>query len=288
MTNREIQELVERLPQPNPFTRWVVREQARRRLREMINPGKMALSRPDFGWCLVKSYADEQLPLPDFVSQTALLGANRYLLQPGQLDLSVVLAHMLSLPTSRAKSELLQALVVCEDITPEEIASICGYDVEVIRYHDALFWNVLERKQELPYIRRLYTQSGAGDRLCHSDAQDYSGDLLLLAYGSRNVDLVLAKAGVSHPSRKKLSPDTLYKQIQNKRLRSAFTGLAMRAVSDDDNPALKAALRIVRKSKSEKTLGKEQIPQITVVESIKLYLDKMREIGADCNSDENW
>jgi hypothetical protein len=247
----------------------------------------MALSRPDFGWCLAKSYYDEQLPLPDFVSQTALLGANRNLLQPGQLDLTVVLAHMLSVPASRAKSELLQALVVCEDITPEEIASICGYDVEVIRYHDALFWNVLERKQELPYIRRLYTQSGAGDRLCHSDAQDYSGDLLLLAYRSRNVDLVLAKAGVSHPSREKLSPDTLYKQIQNKRLRSAFTGLAMRAVSDDENPALKAALRIVRNRKSEKALEQEQIPQITVVESIKLYLDKMREIGAD-NSDENW
>jgi hypothetical protein len=144
---------------------------------------------------------------------------------------------MLSLPASRAKSELLQALLVCEDITPEEIASICGYDVEVIRYHDALFWNVLERKQELPYIRSLYTQSGGGDQPCNSDAQDYSADLLLLAYRSRNVDLVLAKAGVSHPSREKLSPDTLYKQIQNKRLRSVLAGLATGAVRDEETPS---------------------------------------------------
>ncbi len=238
------------------------------------------------GWCLVKSYADEQLPLPDFVSQTALLRANRCLLEPDQLDLNVALAHMLSLPGSRAQTRPLQALMICDDVTTEDLASICGYDVEVIRYYDSLFWNVYDRKQELPYIRRLYTQSGAGGRSSHGAAQDDSEDLLMLAYNTRSVDLVLVEAGVSHPCREKLSPQTLYKKIREKRLRSALAGVAMGAVSDQENPALKAALRIMRKSGSEKALEKKGIPQMTPAESVRYVFDKIRGVGGDCNPDE--
>ena len=44
MTAEEIRELEGRLPKPNPFTRWVLREQSRLSPGELINPGKWALS----------------------------------------------------------------------------------------------------------------------------------------------------------------------------------------------------------------------------------------------------
>ena len=106
--------------------------------------------------------------MPDFVSHTALLRGNGYLLQPEPVDINVALAHMLSLPGSEAQSRLLHALMLCDDITPEEIARICGYDVDVIRLHDSLFWNVLDRKQDLsvhpPDLREEWSRPALAQR----------------------------------------------------------------------------------------------------------------------------
>ena len=102
---------------------------------------------------------------------------------------------------------------------------------------------------------------------------------LSLAYESRRVDLILPAASVSHPSRAKLSPSRLYEDIGNKRLRSALAGLAMRAVSAEDNPSLRAALRILRKRRRETAQGQENLPHITPDESALSVLNALREVG---------
>ena len=53
----------------------------------------------------------------------------------------------------------------------------------------------------------------------------------------------------------------------------------MRAVSAEDNPSLKAALRILRKRRSETAQGQENLPYITPDEGALSILNALREIG---------
>src|SRR5258708_37638894 len=102
MKRKETQELLQQLPKPNPYTRWLNRE---RRFEveswPWMQPERLAIYDPAFGWHLAKSFADEYRELPDTVLQPAIRRANRHLLEPDPPDISIALAQMLDLAASQ-------------------------------------------------------------------------------------------------------------------------------------------------------------------------------------------
>jgi hypothetical protein len=208
--------------------------------------------------------------------------AYHYLLNPNQPDLPVALAHMLSLPAARPQSLLLQALVICDGTTFESLASLYGYEVEVIKYYDSLFWNVLDRKQDQDYLARIYLQkSPAGLLGQRRGSRDSQIDLLAPAYKSRRVDAVLTAAGVAPPDREPIPLAMLYQQMRRNYLVSALRGLSLRETSEAETPALKPALRIIRESQDQNaSSGQEQIPDYDPVAAIQGDIENIRRRGA--------
>ena len=283
MTRREIEQLDRSLPKPNPYTRWVNRAHTRNgKSARLIHPSGLSLFAPSLGWQVVKSFADERQPLPDCVSQEPWRRAHHSLLNPDQPDLRVALAHMLSLPASRPQSLLLQALMICNGTTCESLASVCGYEVEVIKYYDSLFCNVLDRKQDRAYIDHIYLQkSPAADLGQRRGNHDSQIDLLALAYKSRRVDAVLTAAGVAPPDREPIPLATLYQQIRRNYLLSALRGLSIREATEAENPALKPAVRIIRESQDQTpSSGQKQIPDYDPVAAIQREIEKVHRRGA--------
>lgn len=247
MTRGQIEELDRCFPKPNPYTRWLNREQERNCKSGRLLPARgLSLFAPALGWQVAKSFADEGQSLPPGISPAPWLRANQYLLNHGPADLPVALAHMLSLPASRPQSVLLQALMLCDGAACEDLAALCGYDVEVIQCYDALFWNVLERKEERDYIDRIYPH---GSPAASRDGSPI--DLLALAHKSRRIDVVLTVAEFAHPAGEPTSLAEQYQKIQHNCLVAALHGLALGAASEAENPALKPALKIISKNPNQ-------------------------------------
>jgi hypothetical protein len=75
---------------------------------------------------------------------------------------------------------------------------------------------------------------------------------------------------------------TLLQQRRSYRLASAATGLAMENTSDAENPHLRAALRML--AATLKVKGPDRVvaaPSISVVEGIRMVLDKLKAANPD-------
>ena len=193
MTRAQIEELDRLFAKPNPYSRWLNRERRHgRQSGRLFSDTGLSLFEPALGWQVAKSFADERQLLPPCISPALWRRANQYLLNPGPADLPLALAHMLSLPSSRPQSTVLQALMLCEGPTCENLAPLCELELEVIQCYDSLFWNVLDRKQDWHYVDRIYPRSGP------AAARDGSQiNLLSLARESRSVDAVPERGGFS-------------------------------------------------------------------------------------------
>jgi len=278
MKRNEIQEILQRLPKPNPYTRWLNRE---RRFEveswPWMQPERLPIYDPGFGWNLAKSFAAERLELPDTGLQPAIWRANRYLLEPDPPDLQIALAQMLDLAASQQQYVLLKALLICEDLTLENIAKVCGYDLEVINLYEVLFWSCRERKGERNYLAHICSEATAGELPSETSAQETSRvNLLELAHKRPIAAVVLRAAEMAHVLDQEIGIPTIYNQISKSSLNHAFRGLTKGAIGEKENPALKRSLRIVSRKLERSSNTKPERRRLSPAESIKRVIDQVR------------
>ena len=233
-------------------------------------PDPVGGSDPGFGGLLAKCYADEGLLLPEFISNSALVRANRYFLHPDHPERNVALAHMLNLGTSQTQN-VLQAAMICQGVSLESLARLFRLEADVIWLYDVCFWNVMDRREDSRYIRRLYLQGASGES---TGAPNYwEHDLFSIAFKSRRLDLVLTAAGIAVPDGDKIPLEKRLENIRRNHLISSLEALASETL--DDQPGLKVILKTIRK-KNENTHNQQESPPITAAQSIGLILEKMR------------
>src|SRR5207249_7552026 len=139
MKANAIEQLVRRLPADCPYYQHPFQDE----LDKPSNLGlperlAMALSDPAFLWNLASSYAAVGLPLPAYVCNSAALRANCFLLVPNHPDFRVAKTLSLNLLQMKPARDLLRALHCCRDVTPQQIAERCHWDVGVVRLHGEL------------------------------------------------------------------------------------------------------------------------------------------------------
>jgi hypothetical protein len=278
MKRNEIQELLQQLPKPNPYTRWVNRER-RFELESWpwMQPERLAVYDPAFGWHLAKSFADEHLELPNTVLQPAIWRANRYLLEPDPPDLPIAMAQMLDLAASQQQFLLLRALLICDDLNLESIAQLCGYDFEVVNLYESLFWNCRERKGERNYLAHICCEATAGELRSETSAQETSRvNLLELAHKQPVAARVLKAAQMNHVLNQEIELPTLYDQISKSLLNYAFRGLTKGAIGEKENPALKPSLRILSRKLDHRSNKELERQRLSLPEAMKRAIDQVR------------
>ena len=275
MTRHEIKNIVRQLPADSPFFRRGSREpQSHFPTVSPTEAGVSAVHDPAFGANLVRSYAAAQLPLPDLVEQPALRRAHRFLLGPSLCDLNVALAFAINLPESKPQRDLLRALLCCKGATIESVAALCRVDPDMVQVFEAAFWNCLDRKGERLYLARICGRLGHRNTPGNPGALgDLGLELLRIAYQVGRDDLVLAAAGIA-PAMPGVPAPELCQQIRKGILVSAAKGLMSHAMSEDENPALKPALKIIAAAQQEQP-SKPADPGISCGEAAQLVFQSV-------------
>ena len=138
----------------------------------------IALNDPKFGWNFLKSIKEDGLELPPVIAHPQLLQAYRYL--NGAYDEAMDDALILMHPENMTTRNALRALLICRDVTLEQIAICLRISPEAARVFDQLFYNVRDRLDEPGYIGQLLNPYGVA---LGSDSD--SEELMLLRAGYR-------------------------------------------------------------------------------------------------------
>jgi hypothetical protein len=134
------------------------------------------------------------------------------------------------------EADLIDAALICEDLTHQAIAGLFQYDLEVIRLEEQLFFNYRDRRSEGLYTVQMFSAT----RL-----DSPGSNLKRLAYRTRNSHWVLSAAGILRPAEVVLPPEVLADHIERDLLRLAVAGLRKNLLSRSANPA-----RIVQRHES--------------------------------------
>ncbi len=236
----------------------------------------LALSDPAFLWNLAESHATRGLPLPTANLPCAVRRAYAFLLDAKRSDINVELAQELNSPENQEERDIIRAVLLCQDMTMEELAMRCGKNLEVLALFEALFWNCRGRCKERIYRAQLCQQAGfrratGGEQ----DSNNLGQELLTIAYNSGSIELVLAAAHVAAVPAKGDALRMQYQQLGDRVMASVLMKLRSGSVNKSENPLLEPVLRIMNANKEalrvEKTTEGPTIP-----ESIQLVFEQIR------------
>ena len=276
MTGPESQRIVRQLPSDDPYFRLAFRSQPDKLVSSSLAQRiDLALSDPAFGWHLAESHATRGLPLPTVNLPSAVLRAHAFLLDPRRSDVNVGLALELNSPENQDERDIIRAVLLCRDLTMEELAKRCGKDLEVLALFEALFWNCRNRSKEPIYRAQLCQQAGfrratGGEQ----DSNNLAQELLTIAYNSGSTELVLATAHVAVPPGKGSPLRMEYQQLGDRVISSVLTKLRNGSVSKSENPLLEPVLRIIHANKELLSVEKTTEGP-TITEGAEMVLEKL-------------
>ena len=266
MTAVEIRAWLKLLPEDSPYWAWLRRQRPTDGgLRSLEKRIRLSLRDPAVGFHLVQSYAQTGLPLPAFITEPALLRANRFLLCPEPIDINMALAHSLTLPQTSNQRDLLRALLLTRDITVEEIAARCDMECDVIHLFHVLFWFCRNRGEEVLYGLIGVDQS-------EGQPVDLGQKLLRIAHQDGRAERVLAAAGLTRSTDQKPLA-ALQEDVWTGLLKLADEGVKRRRFRRADNPALGYCLQILGTKKHE--AKDKSKPGITLAEALRLHAQTM-------------
>ena len=229
MTDLETERLLLRFPDDPPFLRALFPDYSPTDLY-LGDRLRAGFSNPSLLWDIAQSYARFRQPLPDVDLPTDLSRAYRYLTDPDWTDEPMALAHMLHLPDNALEGDLIEAALMGEDLSLDEIAEIFHYPREVIGLVDQLFFNFRDRRYERLYVTQLSESIRA--------ANSPGAEIKRLALKTRRAKLALAAAEILRAAELQTPVVTLSDQIEGELLRLAIRGLRKGLVESLGNPAL--------------------------------------------------
>ncbi len=186
MTGSEIQQIVRQLARDDPYFQLAFRSQPDKLISSSLAQRiDLALTDPAFLWHLAESYATRALPLPTLNLPWAVRRAYAFLLDPNRADVNVGLALELNSRDNQEERNIIRAVLLCRDMTMEELAKRWGENLEVLALFEALFWNCRDRCKERIYRAQLCQQAGfrratGGEQ----DSNNLGQELLTIAYNS--------------------------------------------------------------------------------------------------------
>jgi hypothetical protein len=128
------------------------------------------------------------------------------------------------------EGDLIEAALIGEDLSLDEIAGIFHYPREVICLVDQVFYNFRDRRSERLYVLKCWESI--------SGAKTPGAEIKRLALKTRRAKLALAAAEILPPEELQMPLDTLSNQIERELFRLAMRGLRKGLVDPLANPAL--------------------------------------------------
>ena len=125
-------------------------------------------------------FIDANLELPIAIHDQALVRANWYLRYNCRDD-SIKRVLWIAHPQNHRRA-LLNAYLVCEDISTESIANRMGLSVEVVGLYSDLFFDVRERQDEALLAELVYPEGRLPQLLGENVHQSGGQTMLQLAY----------------------------------------------------------------------------------------------------------
>jgi hypothetical protein len=141
----------------------------------------------------------------------------------------MALTRMLHLQDFALHAELMDALLVCPDITLEAIAAVFDFAPEVVHLEDQLFFNFRDRRSETLYTCRLCPAT---------ELQTPGAQLKAVAFKTKKSGLVLAAAGICPAPELDESVELLGQEIEQALLQRAISGLRQGQADPKTNRAL--------------------------------------------------
>src|SRR5258708_28266074 len=238
MTGSQMQQVVRELPSDDPYFQLAFSSQPDKLISSSLAQRiDLALSDPAFCWNLAESHATRGLPLPTADLPCAVRRAYAFLLDPKRSDINVGLAQELNSPENQEERDILRAVLLCQDMTMEELAKRCGKNLEVLALFEALFWNCRDRCKERIYRAQLCQQAGfrratGGEQ----DSNNLGQELLTIAYNSGSTELVLAAAHVAAMPAKGSPLRMQYQQLGDHVMAAVLMKLRNGSVNKSENP----------------------------------------------------
>ena len=155
----------------------------------------LALRDPAFGASFVGAFIEKRRWLPDSVREWPLL--QLFLTRVFKVTEPLMLeVESFRTETRHQERDVLDALLLAEDITLAEIATLLNTSEEIVEAYEAIHWNLRDRKHEHPYLNALLYPAGWQAAMRDTQPNAVGDRLRLLRAGASNdVDEVLALAG---------------------------------------------------------------------------------------------
>jgi hypothetical protein len=181
MNSREIRNLIAYLPPRSPYPGGGASLQAgsNRQFREACLA--VCLNDPKFGYNFVMSFVKTEQPLPPGVFNLSI--RRDYFAQNHRDDIFAD-TYALSHPANTARRRIINALLICRDITTAEIASKMDMPVETLELYEQLWFNVRDRLDDPGFIAGLlYANTRLSNlEIDSAEVPDYDIKLLRAAH----------------------------------------------------------------------------------------------------------
>lgn len=162
-------------------------------------------NRPDCGWVVVELLCAANMKFPIFPEGkiNRLFQARLWKMWPDQYGdhpsiAPVRHAHSLHADGANlATRTILNAALMAKDATIEKVAAALGLPEKTIEAYEALFFNVLDRRDDALYLRNIVYPESRLVELCDNYLEETSLDVLLLRIGyNSGLEAVLYAAGL--------------------------------------------------------------------------------------------
>ena len=159
------------------------------------------MDRPDLGWAMAMRLAKcgRRLPVNEGESFTLIDVAISLINGGGKKhEESEVQAVRKAWGIHEANGSrvLLEAMLLTLDATAESVAEVLGIEVEVVQVFSELFFNVLDRKEDLRYLSRIVQAAAPDDQeLLGGGLNGTVDDVLYAEAGRRNSRLTADPVG---------------------------------------------------------------------------------------------
>ena len=173
----------------------------------------------DFGWKFCKICADHQVPLPMIRHRAddVLYRAWLYLVNPtAGRDPVLKQALALTTPEMHSVRTTIKALLLSRGADIQTVAAMAQMDPRVVSMFEKLFFNVLDRKEDILYLQHILFPEGRTVELNEKYLTQETPERLLLRSGRRNgADDVLYWSGASESAMDALALTKSTSQLEN-------------------------------------------------------------------------
>ena len=215
--------------------------------------------RPDFGWALAKRLATSGrnstlLKRPTY----RWLRAAVQLLTAGpsasrRLKDVTVVSQARGIHEIDQLRPVVNAALMTRDVTARTVADALHLDVAVVEAYDSLFFNILDRKNDLAYVRKLLG-SGDSSQLMVSRHIAPSDEEVLLSVGFKGtIEDVLRHAGCMGGAGDDSTEDLSNRVLRNLLIAGADWTASPNCLRQSPPAMVAHAIDLVKKSKSDST-----------------------------------